>query len=125
MEHCQHLFDGLKDAEQALSELQAKPRGLLKLTSATTFGERYIAPLVNEFQCLHPDLEVYMHFTNRPVELIEEGFDIAIRMGVLKDSSLIARRLCDRREMLSAPRITFARHRLLTRWRNSANIVVW
>lgn len=98
MEHCQHLFDGLKDAEQALSELQAKPRGLLKLTSATTFGERYIAPLVNDFQCLHPDLEVYMHFTNRPVELIEEGFDIAIRMGVLKDSSLIARRLCDRRE---------------------------
>lgn len=100
IEHCQHLFDGLKDAEQAISELQAKPRGMLRLTSATTFGERYIAPLVNDFQCLHPDLEVHMHFTNRPVELIEEGFDIAIRMGVLKDSSLIARRLCERREYI-------------------------
>ncbi|HAZ98384.1 MAG TPA: LysR family transcriptional regulator, partial [Halomonas sp.] len=98
VEHCRHLFDGLRDAEQAISELQASPHGLLKLTSATTFGERYIAPLVNDFQRLHPQLEVHMHFTNRPVELIEEGYDIAIRMGVLKDSSLIARRLCERRE---------------------------
>ncbi len=98
VEHCRHLFDGLRDAEQAISELQAKPHGLLKLTSATTFGERYVAPLVNDFQRLHPQLEVHMHFTNRPVELIEEGYDIAIRMGVLKDSSLIARRLCERRE---------------------------
>jgi DNA-binding transcriptional LysR family regulator len=100
VEHCRHLFDGLRDAEQALSEQQGKPHGVLKLTSATTFGERYIAPLVNDFQCLHPQLDVQMHFTNRPVELIDEGFDIAIRMGVLKDSSLIARRLCKRREYI-------------------------
>lgn len=107
VEHCRHLFDGLRDAEQAVSELQAKPRGLLKLTSATTFGERYVAPLVNAFQCLHPELEVHMHFTNRPVEIIEEGFDIAIRMGVLKDSSLIARRLCDRREYVVGSKAYF------------------
>ncbi|SER79849.1 transcriptional regulator, LysR family [Vreelandella subterranea] len=100
VEHCRHLFDGLRDAEQALSEQQGKPHGVLKLTSATTFGERYIAPLVNDFQCLHPQLDVQMHFTNRPVELIDEGFDIAIRMGILKDSSLIARRLCKRREYI-------------------------
>ena len=80
-EHCRHLFDGLRDAEQAISELQAKPHGLLKLTSATTFGERYVAPLVNDFQRLHPQLEVHMHFTNRPVELIEEGFDIGLHGG--------------------------------------------
>ncbi|MDR5884600.1 LysR family transcriptional regulator [Vreelandella janggokensis] len=100
VEHCRHLFDGLRDAEQVLSEQQGKPHGVLKLTSATTFGERYIAPLVNDFQCLHPQLDVQMHFTNRPVELIDEGFDIAIRMGVLKDSSMIARRLCKRREYI-------------------------
>ncbi|WP_447529545.1 LysR family transcriptional regulator [Vreelandella sp. TE19] len=100
VEHCRHLFDGLRDAEQAISELQAKPKGLLKLTCATTFGERFVAPLVNDFQCQHPELEVHMHFTNREVELIDEGFDIAIRMGVLKDSSLIAKRLCERREYI-------------------------
>ena len=97
-EHCRHLFDGFSEAEAALNDLQSSPHGVLKLTSATTFGERYIAPLVNDFQCLHPQLEVRMHFTNRQVEVIEEGYDAAIRMGVLKDSTLVARRLCERRE---------------------------
>ncbi|MHB0776384.1 LysR family transcriptional regulator [Halomonas sp. WWR20] len=106
-EHCRHLFDGFREAEAAINELQARPRGILKLTCATTFGERYIAPLVNDFQRLYPQLEIRMHFTNRKVELIDEGYDIAIRMGVLKDSSLIARRLCDRREYVVGSREYF------------------
>lgn len=97
-EHCRHLFDGFREAEAAIDELQRHPQGLLKLTSATTFGELFVAPLVNDFQCLYPKLEVNMYFTNRQVELIDEGYDIAIRMGLLKDSTLIARRLCERRE---------------------------
>ncbi|WP_346796089.1 LysR substrate-binding domain-containing protein [Halomonas sp. Bachu 37] len=108
-EHCHQLFDGLREAESALNELQAVPRGVLRITAATTFGERYIAPLVNDFQCLHPQLDIHLHFTNRSVELIDEGFDIAIRMGVLKDSSLIARRLCERREFVVATPDYFAR----------------
>ncbi|MFG6667171.1 LysR family transcriptional regulator [Halomonas sp. HNIBRBA4712] len=107
VEHCRHLFDGLRDAEQTINKLQATPSGLLKLTAATTFGERFVAPLVNDFQRLHPSLEVQMHFTNRAVELIDEGFDIAIRMGVLKDSSLIAKRLCERREYIVGSREYF------------------
>lgn len=106
-EHCRHLLDGFRDAEAAINDLHTKPKGLLKLTSATTFGERYIAPLVNDFQRRHPQLEVYMHFTNRQVELIDEGYDVAIRMGVLKDSTLIARRLCERREYVVGSRSYF------------------
>ncbi|EPC02258.1 LysR family transcriptional regulator [Litchfieldella anticariensis FP35 = DSM 16096] len=106
-EHCRHLLDGFREAEAAINDLQTKPKGVLKLTSATTFGERYIAPLVNDFQCLHPQLEVLMHFTNRQVELIDEGYDIAIRMGVLRDSTLIARRLCGRREYVVGSRAYF------------------
>ena len=94
-QHCQHLVEGFRDAEAAVKDLQAKPTGLLSLTCATTFGERYLAPLVHDFMCRHPRLEVRMHFTNRQVDIIDEGFDIAIRMGTLKDSSLIARRLCE------------------------------
>jgi len=97
-QHCHHLFDGFRDAEAAVKDLQARPSGLLSLTCATTFGERFIAPLINDFQSRYPQLEVRLHFTNRQVDLIEEGFDIAIRMGHLEDSSLVARRLCERRE---------------------------
>ncbi|MCE9665671.1 LysR substrate-binding domain-containing protein [Halomonas sp. M5N1S17] len=99
-EHCRHLFDGFREAEAAINDLEALPRGVLKLTSATTFGERFIAPLVNDFLKLHPQLHVRMHFTNRQVDIIDEGYDIAIRMGTLKDSTLIARRLCERHEYL-------------------------
>lgn len=109
-ERCHQLFDGFKDAEQALDQQQTNPTGLLKITAATTFGERYIAPLVNDFHALYPQLRVSMHFTNRQVELIEEGYDIAIRMGVLKESTLIARRLCDRREFVVGSPEYFARH---------------
>ncbi|WP_136249220.1 LysR family transcriptional regulator [Halomonas borealis] len=97
-QHCQHLFEGFREAETAVKELQDTPSGLLALTCATTFGERFIAPLVHDFMAAHPRLEVNMHFTNRQVDIIDEGFDIAIRMGRLKDSTLIARRLCERRE---------------------------
>ncbi|WP_151702375.1 LysR family transcriptional regulator [Nitrincola alkalilacustris] len=97
-EHCRHMFDGFREAEAAISDMQSSPKGVLKLTVGTTFGERYIAPLVNDFMLLHPQLEVRIHFTNRRVELIEEGYDLAVRMGVLEDSSLIARRLWDRNE---------------------------
>ncbi|TDX28041.1 LysR family transcriptional regulator [Modicisalibacter xianhensis] len=107
-DYCRHVFEGFREAEAAINDLQSSPQGVLKLTSATTFGERYIAPLVNDFQRLHPQVEVRMHFTNRQVDLIDEGFDVAVRMGVLKDSSLIARRLCERREYVVGTREYFA-----------------
>ncbi|MCK2184853.1 LysR family transcriptional regulator [Halomonas getboli] len=97
-QHCQHLFEGFREAETAVKELQDTPTGRLSLTCATTFGERFIAPLVHDFMRAHPRLEVRMHFTNRQVDIIDEGFDIAVRMGRLEDSSLVARRLCERRE---------------------------
>ncbi|MFG6159364.1 LysR family transcriptional regulator [Halomonas sp. 1390] len=97
-QHCHHLVGGFREAEAAIKDLQARPIGLLSLTCATTFGERYLAPLVNDFMVQHPQLEVRLHLTNRRVDIIDEGFDIAIRMGALEDSSLVARRLCERRE---------------------------
>ena len=109
-ESCRQLFEGFKDAEQALDHNQSNPTGLLKITAAATFGDRYIAPLVNDFHALYPHLKIHMHFTNRRVELIEEGYDLAIRMGVLKESTLIARRLCDRREFVVGSPDYFSRH---------------
>jgi DNA-binding transcriptional LysR family regulator len=108
-QHCHHLFDGFREAEAAVKDLQARPSGTLSLTSATTFGERFVAPLVNDFQCRHPQLAVRLHLTNRRVDLIDEGFDIAIRMGALEDSSLVARRLCERREYVVGSPAYFTR----------------
>lgn len=108
-ESCRHLFDGLREAESLLQHHQGQPTGLLKITAATTFGDRYIAPLVNDFQLLYPQLKVQMYFSNRQVELIEEGFDLAIRMGVMRESTLVAKRLCDRQEYIVGSPDYFAR----------------
>lgn len=109
-QHCRQVLDGFREAEAALADLHASPRGLLKLTASTTFGERHVAPLINRFMQLHPRLEVRMHFTNRRVALIEEGFDVAIRLGELQDSSLIARRLCGRQERVVGSPALFDQH---------------
>lgn len=107
---CRQLFDGFKEAELLLNHHQGQPAGLLKITAATTFGDRYIAPLVNDFALMYPQIKVSMHFSNRQVDLIDEGFDVGIRMGVLKESTLIARRLCDRKEYLVGSPAYFSRH---------------
>ncbi|MCC5883390.1 MAG: LysR family transcriptional regulator [Halomonas sp.] len=97
---CRELLDGFREAESALQSLQERPHGILQLSCATTFGELFIAPLVNDFLNLHPQLEMRLHLTNRQVDVIDEGYDVVIRMGTLQDSSLVARRLCERREFV-------------------------
>jgi len=102
--HCRDLPEALSSAEEMISTLNQTPIGAFKMTCATTFGERYIAPLVNDFLLDHPKIDLDFHLTNRSVDLIEEGYDLAIRMGSMKDSSHLLRRLCDRVEYLCASR---------------------
>ncbi|MFT2097453.1 LysR family transcriptional regulator [Marinomonas sp. 2405UD66-6] len=103
-QHCRDLPSALSSAEEVISSLNQAPIGSFKMTCATTFGERYIAPLMNDFLSTHPQIELDFHLTNRPVDLIEEGYDLAIRMGSMKDSSHLSRRLCNRVEYLCASR---------------------
>lgn len=109
-EQCSQLFDGFQEALTAVHDQRQQPQGRLRLTCASTFGERFIAPLMNDFLRQHPQLTVDMDFTNRRVDLVQEGVDIAIRTGALTDSSLIARRLCPRREFVVASPDYFKRH---------------
>lgn len=99
-ESCRHLFDGVREAELLLHHHQGQPTGLLKITAPATFGDQYIGPLVNDFQLRYPQLKVNMYFSNRQVELIDEGFDLGVRMGVLRESTLVAKRLCNRHEYI-------------------------
>lgn len=101
-QHCRGVLDALDAAEQAITNLQSKPQGKIKLTAPVTYGEQQILPLVNNFMELYGDVEVAANLTNQQVDLIEEGYDLAIRLGKLSDSSLIAKKLGTRTHYVCA-----------------------
>lgn len=107
---CRDIIDNLDEAEQAVQELQARPRGILRVSVAGAFGEDFIAPAAIEFMQLHPDLSVVLDFNNRLIDLISEGYDVAIRAGTLQDSSLIARRISSRKLLTCASPQYLERH---------------
>ncbi|MEW6994877.1 LysR substrate-binding domain-containing protein [Colwelliaceae bacterium MEBiC 14330] len=101
-QHCRAVLDGLEQAETAITNLQATPQGTIKLTASVTFGEQQILPLINNFVLKHPDIEVVAHLTNQKIDLVDEGYDLAIRLGSLKDSSLMAKKLAERTNFVCA-----------------------
>lgn len=100
--HCSHALEGLDDAERAVSDLQATPQGKIKLTAPITFGEERVMPLINDFMVLHPQLELECQLSNQLVDILADGYDLAIRLGHLQDSSMIARKLSGRRRYVCA-----------------------
>jgi DNA-binding transcriptional LysR family regulator len=83
----------LEAAQDAVAELQREPRGRLRVTTAVTIGELFLAPVLAEFLQAFPAVDVLLQLTDRPVDLVAERFDVAIRAGELSESSLIARRI--------------------------------
>ena len=107
---CREIVGSLEEADRAVMDLQATPRGTLKMTVPSGFGEHYVAPAAVAFARAHPQLSIDMDFTNRTVDLVAEGYDLAIRAGVLKDSSLIVRRIVERRLHICGSRDYFSRY---------------
>ncbi|MEZ8101139.1 LysR family transcriptional regulator [Vibrio bivalvicida] len=95
-QQCKHLVEGLELAELAVTQMQSTPKGLLKVTAPVTFGEQNLAPLLHQFLELYPQVDLELMLTNQKLDLIEVGVDVAIRLGKLQDSSLIAKRLSSR-----------------------------
>ncbi|MBY6032565.1 LysR family transcriptional regulator [Marinobacter daepoensis] len=95
-QQCRQILDALEEAERSMTDRQGVPRGRLRLTAPVTYGETTIAPLVNDFVSQFPELEVEMRLTNQKLDLVADGYDLAIRLGKLEDSSMIARRLASR-----------------------------
>jgi DNA-binding transcriptional LysR family regulator len=101
-EQAQRILADLDEAEAAVSQAHTALKGRLRIALPLSFGLLHLAPLIEAFMLLHPDLEFDLDFNDRQIDLMQEGFDLAIRIANLADSSLIARRLAPIRHLLSA-----------------------
>ena len=102
LEDCQRVLADLASAEASVSAGGVKASGHLRITGPAGFGRRHVAPLVPRFIAEHPDVSVSLNLSDRVVDIVNEGFDCAIRVGDLPDSSLISVRLADNRRLCVA-----------------------
>ena len=102
LEDCQRLLTDLASAEASVSAGGVKASGHLRVTAPAGFGRRHVAPLVPRFIALHPDVSVSLNLSDRVVDIVNEGFDCAVRVGDLPDSSLVSVRLADNRRLCVA-----------------------
>ena len=109
-ERASRILADLEDAAAAVSSLRAAPRGRLRVTMPTAFGVLHLLPAIPDFLAQYPELVLDIDLNDRFVNMIEEGFDIALRVGELQDSSLIGRRLAANRRVLAAAPDYLARH---------------
>lgn len=110
LEDCQRILNEMHNAEAAVSAGGVKASGHLRISAPAGFGRRHVAPLLPVFIESHPDVTLTLDLSDRLVDLVNEGFDCAIRLGELPDSSLVSLRLGEnRRVCVAAPRY-LARH---------------
>lgn len=102
LEDCQRLITDFNNAEASVSEGGVKASGHLRITGPAGFGRRHVAPLVPAFLAEHPDVSLSLNLSDRVVDIVNEGFDCAVRVGDLPDSSLVSVRLADNRRLCVA-----------------------
>jgi len=103
-ERASRILADLDDAAEAVSSLKTVPRGRLRITLPTAFGILHLLPALPDYIARHPEVTLEIDLNDRFVNMVEEGFDLALRIGELEDSSLIGRRLAaNRRVMAAAP----------------------
>lgn len=109
-ERTARLLAELEETEAAVGALQATPRGRLRINTALTFGVLHLAPAVAEYMAAYPEVSIELTLNDRVIDLVEEGYDLAIRIAQLADSNLIARRLAPCRSVVCAAPAYLARH---------------
>lgn len=102
LEDCQKVLADLGNAEASVSAGGVKASGHLRITAPAGFGRRHVAPLVPRFLAEHPDVSLSLNLSDRVVDIVNESFDCAIRVGDLADSSLVSVRLADNRRLCVA-----------------------
>ena len=102
MESAKNILAEMEAAQEQIEGSRARPRGKLRISAPITFGSRALAPRMAEYLRQHPEVTVELSLSNRTVDLIDEGFDVAFRSGKLPDSGLMAKRLAPQRLLLCA-----------------------
>jgi DNA-binding transcriptional LysR family regulator len=104
LDDCQRVLADMAGAEASVSAGGARASGHLRVTAPAGFGRRHVAPLVPRFLALHPDVHVSLNLSDRVIDIVNEHFDCAVRVGDMPDSSLVGVRLADnRRQCVAAP----------------------
>jgi DNA-binding transcriptional LysR family regulator len=110
LENCQRLLSDVANAEDSVSAGGLKASGHLRITAPAGFGRRHVAPLAPLFHAQNPDVKISLNLSDRVIDLAGEGFDFAVRVGDLPDSSLVSVRLADNRRMCVATPAYLAKH---------------
>jgi DNA-binding transcriptional LysR family regulator len=100
--YCVRILNDFQEAEASIGKGRIKPTGTLRLSSTVPFGRRFIIPFLGDFLKQYPDIEVDYLMEDREIDLVKEGVDVAIRVGPLADSSLVARKIGTSRRLVVA-----------------------
>ncbi|MBC3410654.1 LysR family transcriptional regulator [Pseudomonas sp. SWRI107] len=102
--NARRILEEIAELERQVSSSRAEPKGLLRVNAPLGFGRTHVAPAIASFARRHPQVEVQLHLTDRPINLPDDAIDVAIRFGELPDSRLIARRIAvNRRRLCASP----------------------
>ena len=102
LDACTRILGEIEDADAAAAARRVEPQGVLKVALPASFGHKHIAPLIPPFAARFPKIQLALSLSDRTVNMIEEGYDLAIRIGELEDSSLAARKLAPNRRVVCA-----------------------
>jgi DNA-binding transcriptional LysR family regulator len=101
---CSRIVSDVAAAEQVVTDMQATPRGRVKISAPVDLSSKYLGAIISEFLVEHADISVELDASDRVVDLIEESYDVAVRIGPMPESTLIARRLCSiKQQMVASP----------------------
>lgn len=100
--HCENILESIDEAEKVVTDFDIAPRGRLRITSMSNFGRRELARILTDFSKVFPDISYELHISDRPVDIVKEGFDFAIRIGTQEDSRLIAKPIAEQRIVICA-----------------------
>ena len=101
-ERCKQILQDIRLAESGATDMNVSTKGLLRVTASICFGSITLAPIISQYLMAYTEMEVELSLTNRYVDLVDEGFDVAIRIGELTDSTLVTRRLSTFQETICA-----------------------